>query len=125
MEQFPLASEAGVIGQTKNEDGVFPILGASLEGTLAVGSHRFDNPSVFFSESFEHPSLGSGILEPFVLTLDLGNHRVRIERPTDRINPLLAKAAHLAPQTGEGDDIRSTFNKNVDRVRLMVLLSPT
>ena len=125
MEQFPLASEAGVIGQTKNQDGVFPILGASLEGTMAVGSHRFDNPSVFFSESFDYPSLGSGILEPFVLTLDLGHHRVRISRPTGRANPLVTKAAALVPQSGEGDDIRSAFNANVDRVRLMVLLSPT
>ncbi len=37
----------------------------------------------------------------------------------------LSKAAGLVPQSGEGDDIRSAFNKNVDRVRLMVLLSPT
>lgn len=43
----------------------------------------------------------------------------------DRANPFIAKAANLRPQSGEGDDIRSAFNKNVDRVRLMVLLSPT
>ncbi len=126
MEQFPLTSEAGVIGRTKNQDGMmFPILGASLEGSMAVGIHRFDNPSVFFSESFEYPSLGSGILEPFVLTLDLGQQRVRIERPTGRANPLVTRAAALVPQSGEGQDIRSVFNENVDRVRLMVLLSPT
>lgn len=40
---------------------------------------------------------------------------------TDDLN----KAASLLPQSGGGDDIRSAFNKNVDRVRLMVLLSPT
>ncbi len=126
MEQFPLTSEAGVIGRTKNQDGMmFPILGASLEGSMAVGIHRFDNPSVFFSESFEYPSLGSGILEPFVLTLDLGQQRVRIERPTGRANPLVTRAAALVPQSGDGKDIRSVFNENVDRVRLMVLLSPT
>ena len=126
MEQFPLASEAGVIGRTENQDGeVFPIFGASLEGSMTVGSHRFDNPSVFFSESFDYPSLGSQMLEPFVLTLDLGHQRIRIERPTDRANPLVTNAAALVPQSGEGHDIRSAFNENVDRVRLMVLLSPT
>ena len=38
---------------------------------------------------------------------------------------LLTKAAGLVPQSGQGDEIRSAFNENVDRVRLMVLLSPT
>ena len=125
MERFPLGSEPGVIGHSKNQDGTFPILGTSLDGSLLVGSHRFDNPSVFFSEAFDHPSLGSGTLEPFVLTFDLGQQRVRIERPSGRANPLVAKAASLLPQSGKGDDLKSAFNKNVDRVRLMVLLSPT
>jgi len=40
-------------------------------------------------------------------------------------NALADKAATLIPQSGEGRDIRSVFNENVDRVRLMVLLSPT
>jgi hypothetical protein len=38
---------------------------------------------------------------------------------------LADKSATLTPQSGEGRDIRSVFNENVDRVRLMVLLSPT
>ena len=38
---------------------------------------------------------------------------------------LLTKAAGLVPQSGQGAEIRSAFNENVDRVRLMVLLSPT
>ena len=44
---------------------------------------------------------------------------------TDAVDPQLIQAAALAPQSGEGADIRTTFNDNVDRVRLMVLLSPT
>jgi len=125
MERFPLVSESGVIGHSKNRGEVSPILGTSLEGTMVVGGHRFDRPSVFFSEAFEYPSLGSGTLEPFVLTLDSAHKRIRVERPTGRANPLLSKAAGLVPQSGEGDDIRSAFNRNVDSVRLMVLLSPT
>jgi hypothetical protein len=125
MEQYPLASDPGVIGENRTDDGVFPIFGASLEGSMVVGSHHFDNPSVFFSEAFEHESLGSGALDPFVLTLDTAHRRIRIERPTDRANPLVMRAAALVPQSGEGADIRSVFNDNVDRVRLMALLSPT
>ena len=49
----------------------------------------------------------------------------QVEPLTPGSNPLASKAAGLVPQSGEGDEIRSAFNKNVDRVRLMVLLSPT
>jgi hypothetical protein len=38
---------------------------------------------------------------------------------------LVDTSAMLVPQSGEGGQIRSLFNENVDRVRLMVLLSPT
>ena len=44
---------------------------------------------------------------------------------TDEVDPLLIQAAALTPQSGEGADIKTVFNENVDRVRLMVLLSPT
>ena len=61
----------------------------------------------------------------FILLFIFGSVHAQVERPTGKANPLLSKAAGLVPQSGEGDDIRSAFNKNVDRVRLMVLLSPT
>lgn len=35
------------------------------------------------------------------------------------------EAASLRPQSGEGDELKATFNESVDNVRLMVLLSPT
>lgn len=54
----------------------------------------------------------------------LGGAAVAVEA-IDAADPLLIKAATLAPQSGEGVDIRTAFNQNVDRVRLMVLLSPT
>ena len=125
MDQFSLASESGVIGNSRNQDGVFPILGASLDGSMVVGGHHFEKPSIFFSDSFEYPSLGSGTLESFVLTLDSAQQRVRVERPSGRANPLLTRAAGLVPQSGEGEELKSAFNANVDRARLMVLLSPT
>ncbi len=40
-------------------------------------------------------------------------------------NPLLAKAAELVPQSGHGAEMKAAFNKRIDDVRLMVLLSPT
>ena len=66
---------------------------------------------------------------PFILIAVVGLAHAQAEPRDDpspgRDNPLLTQAANLPPQSGEGDDIRSAFNKNVDRVRLMVLLSPT
>ena len=80
---------------------------------------------MFFSDAFEHPSLGSGTLEPFVLTFDLGRERVKIVRPSGRENPLMTTVAELPQQSGDGNELRAEFNSNVDNVRLMVLLSPT
>ncbi len=66
---------------------------------------------------------------PFILIAVIGSVHAqtepRDERPAGRANSLVTKAAGLVPQSGEGSDIRSAFNENVDRVRLMVLLSPT
>lgn len=36
-----------------------------------------------------------------------------------------ADSGEIVPQSGEGSDIRTRFNDDADKVRLMVLLSPT
>lgn len=37
----------------------------------------------------------------------------------------VSKAAALVQQSGQGDALKAVFNQQVDRVRLMVMLSPT
>jgi len=61
---------------------------------------------------------------PFVSMAMFGVAHGQVE-PVREADPLATKAAALIPQSGSGDDIRSVFNQDADRVRLMVLLSPT
>jgi hypothetical protein len=124
-EKLSLTSAPGVIGETQNDEGTFPILGAGLEEPLAIAGHHLKNPGVYFSEAFDHPAIGSSQLDPFVITYDQNHQRVRIHKPNTANNPMLAKAAGLVRQAGQGADLKTTFNQEMDKVRLMVLLSPT
>lgn len=124
-DKLPLTSEPGMIGNTVNDKGTFPILGASLKGTLAIAGHKLKNPGVYFSDTFDHPSVGSGLLDSFEITYDQAQRRIRIHKPNPANHPMLVKAAGLPRQSGHGADLRTTFNQNLDKVRVMVLLSPT
>lgn len=77
-------------------DGTFPILGTSLNGTLRVGSHQFDDPSVFFSEAFEGED--EDIRAVFIKNVD----RVRLITLRGAIQELLGiekTATDEAPKT--------------------------
>ncbi len=43
----------------------------------------------------------------------------------DHKDPLPAKAEALVPQSGQGSSLKTAFNDAADKVRLMLLLSPT
>ena len=43
----------------------------------------------------------------------------------DQHNPLFSKAAALTPQSGQGSSLKTAFNDAADKVRLMLLLSPS
>ncbi len=43
----------------------------------------------------------------------------------DQKDSLLSKAEALAPQSGQGSNLKTAFNDAADKVRLMLLLSPT
>jgi len=124
-EKLSLTSEPGMIGSVVNDKGTFPILGAGFQGTLAIAGHKLKNPGVYFSDSFDHPSVGSGLLDSFEITYDQAQRRVRIHEPSLANHPMLVKAAGLTRQSGHGADLKTTFNQNLDKVRVMVLLSPT
>ena len=44
---------------------------------------------------------------------------------SDRFGRILGKAETLAPQSGQGSSLKTAFNDAADKVRLMLLLSPT
>lgn len=85
-ETLPLKSEPAVIGRARLVDGEVDILGAQLEGTMAIGRHTFENPQVKFADKFPAGNIGYGILRDFELTLDWANARVRLTR-SERTSP--------------------------------------
>lgn len=124
-EDLPLANEPGRMAMARTPDGDFDILGATLDGSVSVGSHSIERPGVRFSELYSDASLGTDILNRFALTFDQVNRRVRFDQPADYRDPLQEKAAHIMPVSGEGDDLRTAFNKHKDKVQLLMILSPT
>ena len=83
----------------------FPFILIAVFGSVLAQTEPRDDPSRFLA----NPEVQKAIEDQTPLTAD----------------PLVTKAAALVPQSAEGDDIRSAFNENANRVRLMVLLSPT
>lgn len=125
METLPLAGEPGRMAMARTPDGDFDILGTVLDGAAKIGAHSLERPKLRFSELYDDASLGTDLLDQFVLTFDQVNRRVRFERPADYRDPLHEEAAHVRPITGDGDDLRTAFNKNAAKVQLLMILSPT
>ena len=124
-DSLPLSSAPETIGRINNGEGQFPILGAALDGSISIGAHEIARPGLFFSEAFDDPTLGSRALGTFVITFDQANTRVRIQRLTGRDDPLVLLGESLRPQSGEGETIKVAFNRDLDKVRFVTLLSPT
>lgn len=123
--ELSLANEPGRMAMARTPDGDFDIFGATLDGKAMVGSHGLERPKVRFSELYKDASLGTDILNRFALTFDQVNRRVLLEQPADYRDPLHEKAAHIKPVSGKGDDLRTAFNKNNEKVQLLMILSPT
>ena len=120
-----LTSEPGMVGRSVTSDGEFDILGSSLDGSIVIGRHEIAGPGVFLSGSFHHAAIGSRALGRLRVTFDQTNRRVRVEKPSGAADPLLAAAASLEPQSGDGPALKTLFNKDAGKTRLIVLLSPT
>ncbi|HEY6356916.1 MAG TPA: aspartyl protease family protein [Vicinamibacterales bacterium] len=83
---LPLADQPIEIGRVVEVFGDFPVSVATLNGIVGIGDFPLEIHSIIFSDL--RPVLGAGrgsigarILETFVLTLDVKNHRLRFDRP--------------------------------------------
>ncbi len=83
---LPLADQPIEIGRVVDMFGDFPVSVATLNGIVGIGDFPLEIHSIIFSDL--RPVLGAGrgsigarILETFVLTLDVKNHRLRFDRP--------------------------------------------
>ena len=86
LRELPLGSKPTSAGTASTHGGAFPIIQASIQGTIEVGAFPIDAPLVSFADvrSGADPTianLGSAVLRNFVVTLDAKTRRVRFERP--------------------------------------------
>lgn len=93
-ERLPLKSPPQLIGQARTISGTFDIHSATLEGTLSFAGQTFENPQLNFNDHLLNAAnLGRTALEPFVLTIDQINQRLRFDRPdTDQVPQRRAEA---------------------------------
>ncbi len=126
IDSLPLASPPGVMGRVRTPKGESVILGGELTTTLRVGGLELPEARIRFSDLFEHPSIGIGaLMNGYEITFDHANRRLRIHEPKDRESLGLAKAAAVANLTEGEADIRTAFNANSQKTRLVMILSPT
>jgi hypothetical protein len=83
---LPLADQPIEIGRVTDGLGEFSVLVATLNGIVSIGDFPLEIHSIIFSDArlvsgAGRGSIGSRILEGFVLTLDVRNHRLSFDRP--------------------------------------------
>jgi len=85
MKELPLAAEPTRVGLARTAAGEFPIWAADVKGEVALGSYKFDNSRVLFSDVNPIPgpptgNLGYQTLRQFIITLDAKNRRIQFEK---------------------------------------------
>ena len=98
--------------------------GGRLDGTVEIGVHIIDRPTIHFSEFFDEPLIGHGVLGDFSITFDQINQRIGLRKKSGH-GYLDKKAAQVASLSPGGDDLRTAFNNDKADVRLLLILSPS
>lgn len=83
---LPLAEAPVEIGRVTDVLGELPVSVATLNGIVGIGEWPLDIHSIIFCDlratSFvANGSVGGRILEGFIVTIDVKNHRIRFDRP--------------------------------------------
>jgi len=84
--ELPLAEAPVEIGRVTDVLGDLPVSVATLNGIVGVGEWPLDIHSIIFCELratafIANGSIGARVLEGFIVTIDVKNHRVRFDRP--------------------------------------------
>jgi len=80
-DKVPLAGPLVEKGKARTVDGEWPLREAPLKGTVTIGRLHLENPMLMFVEGSTFGNIGYEILKGFVVTVDRGNHRFRLEEP--------------------------------------------
>lgn len=125
LEKVPVKTAPSVIGVARTGEGHFTIQGATVDGSVTLGGHAIEDCGVRFSEVFSSVQIGSHLLKDFAVTFDPSRRLVRFRRgASDRLTGIgpLPEIASLDPG---GKPLREAFNDDRDKVRLVLILSPT
>ncbi len=125
IENLSLLSKPEVTGFSRNDDGEFPLWSARFEGTARIGGQDLDTRTVRFLETVPDALLMGDALAEFVITIDQENRRIRFEKEEGRDQSLLQKAARVPNLASNQPDLRTAFNAEPDKIRLLLILSPT
>jgi hypothetical protein len=125
MEKLPLASEPGVIGMIRNEEGTFTIQGSSLNGDVELAGYSLNNPGVRFTEATDTSSIGFGALSEFRIVIDQTNKLMQFRRAAGASHEVFRQAANVQSLEKGGTPLRAAFNADRDLVRMLLILSPT
>ncbi len=125
MDELPLAGKTGMIGIARTAEGESVLIGGKLDGDVRIGAHVLPRPNLIFSDISPRANLGVRALMDFAVTFDQRNHRVRFTgKGNERLSALHQQAARVASLTG-GEDLQTAFNAQRDKVRMVLILSPT
>lgn len=125
IEKLSLGSEPRMIGRSINEDGEFPLLSARFDGAIRLGGQDLEQNSLRFFDIVSDGGIGGNVLREFSLTFDQRTQRVRVRRNDGFARQMQLKAATVGSLSEDGNDLRTAFNYDLEKVRMLLILSPT
>jgi hypothetical protein len=120
-----LAGEPQDLGVLREAEKVHTLLASRLEGSMRIGSLEILLPSVWISEGFEKPAVGTSVLHRLAMTLDPDNGRIFMKTYRGMEDPVIAGAAGTESVTAGGLSLRDAFTRDRSKARLLLILSPT
>jgi hypothetical protein len=107
---LPLASPPVEKHRARTVDKEFVILGAPLEGRVQVGRYTLENPDLSFTD-LPMANVGYEFLRRYAVTLDVRNHRVRLEEGAMAAPPSPAPRRYgvrMIPSSSGGLEVAGT-----------------
>jgi Aspartyl protease len=93
MEKLPLDGKPVEIGRGRTVGGEAVIYGAKLNGKVIIAGHEFESPRVTFFDRLQRVNLGYDLLNPFAITIDQKNRRMKFEKTAPAATAATAKPA--------------------------------
>jgi predicted aspartyl protease len=107
---LPLASPLVEKHRARTVDKEFVIMGAPLKGELKLGRYTLENPDLAFTD-LPVANVGSDFLRRYAVTLDVRNHRVRLEEGATAPPPSPAPRRYgvrMIPSSSGGLEVAGT-----------------